>query len=100
MGQQTEANGMFTTLPFVCPGGRLFLNFHSKGDVRVAIQRPGYSKDFEDYALDDCAAVTGDDSHQEIVWKNQTDLESLKGKYIRIKVAGSNLVAYHASFES
>ena len=100
VGQQTEANGMFTTLPFVCPGGRLFLNFHSKGDVRVAIQRPGYSKDFEDYALDDCAAVTGDDSHQEIVWKNQTDLESLKGKYIRIKVAGSNLVAYHASFES
>lgn len=98
VGQQTERDGYFTTLPFVCPGGRLFLNFRSNAEVKVAIQRPGYSKDFEDYSLSKCTAVSGDALHQEIVWENQSDLESLKGKYIRLKVAGQNIAAYSASF--
>jgi len=100
VGQQTEHEGYFSTLPFVCPGGRLSLNFRSKGEVRVSIQRPGYSKDFEDYVLDKCTAVTGDALDQKIVWKDQSDLESLKGKYIRLKIAGPNLMAYSASFEA
>ncbi len=99
-GQQAERDGYFSTLPFVCPGGRLRLNFRSNAEVRVSIQRSGYSKDFEDYTLEDCEPVAGDSLEQEIIWKNQTDLESLKGKYIRLKIAGPNLIAYSASFEA
>lgn len=100
VGQQTENQGHFTTLPMVCPGGRLFLNFRCKGEVRVSIQRPGYSKDYEDYALEKCIPVSGDAEHQAIAWEAHSDLESLKGKYIRIKVAGSNIKAYSATFEA
>ena len=64
------------------------------------IQRPGYCKDFEDYALDKSTAVTGDSLDQKVVWETQSDLESLKGKYIRLKIAGPNLMASSASFEA
>ncbi len=99
VGQQTEHDGFFATLPFVCPGGRLFLNFRSSVEVTVSIQRPGYSKDFEDYTLADCIPVTGDCLRQEIKWKSRADLAALKGKYIRLKVSGRNILAFSASIE-
>jgi len=43
--------------------------------------------------------VTGDSLRGEIRWKNQPDLSALKGKNIRIKISGRNLIAYSASFE-
>jgi hypothetical protein len=100
VGQQTEHDGYFVTLPFVCPGGRLFLNFVGKDPVTISIKRPGYGGDYEGFTLADSVPVKGDSLRQEIVWKNHANLDVLKGKYIRIKVAGKNVVGYSASFEA
>lgn len=54
VGQQTECDGAFATLPFVCPGGRLFLNFVCTGEVTVAIKRPGYGGEYEGFTAADC----------------------------------------------
>ena len=99
VGQQTENDGFFATLPFVCPGGKLFLNFVSKAPVKVSIKLWGYGSEYEGFTLEDCVAVTGDRVRGEIVWKTKASLDELKGKYIRIKVSGRNAVAYSAAFE-
>ncbi|MBS0662994.1 MAG: hypothetical protein JSR48_06995 [Verrucomicrobia bacterium] len=96
VGQQTEQDGAFATLPFVCPGGRLYLNCSSRDPVRVAIKRPGYGAEYAGFGLNDCRAVTGDSLRHEIGWKDHLDLEALKGKYIRLHVSGRNLIAYSA----
>jgi hypothetical protein len=100
VGQQTEHDGSFATLPFVCPGGRLFLNFVCSGEVTVSIKRPGYGGDYEHFTTADCVPVTGDHLRREIVWKTQRTLDALKGKYIRLKISGRNVVAYSAAIEA
>lgn len=99
VGQQTEHDGAFATLPIVCPGGRLFLNFVCAGEVTVAIKRPGYGGEYLGYTAAECVPVTGDSLRCEIRWKNQADLAALQGKNIRLKISGRNLIAYSASFE-
>ncbi len=98
LGQQTEGEGYFATLPLICPGGRLLLNFNCREPVTVSIKRPGYGSDYEGFSLADSVPVTGDQHQQAIVWKDHANLDALKGKYIRIKVAGKNVVAYSAEF--
>jgi len=44
--------------------------------------------------------VTGDRLRREIVCKPQTNLDALKGKNIRLKISGRNVVAYSATFEA
>jgi hypothetical protein len=44
--------------------------------------------------------VTGDHPRREIVWKTQRTLDALKGKYIRLKISGRNVVAYSAAIEA
>lgn len=99
VGQQTEGDGYFATLPFVCPGGRLFLNAIGRDPVTVSIKRPGYGGDYEGFALADSVPVTGDQTRHEIVWKDRRTLDALAGKYVRLKVAGRNVIAYSASIE-
>lgn len=98
VGQQTENDGFFVTLPFQCPGGRLFLNFTCKGPVTVSIKRPGYGDDYARFTQAESVPVTGDQPRAEITWISGARLDELKGKYIRLKVAGKNAVAYSAAF--
>ena len=100
VGQQTEGDGYFSTLPFICPGGKLFLNFVAAGDVTVSVKRAGYGIEYEGFAQPDCHPVTGDQPHAAITWKTKASLDELKGKYIRLRVHGRNLSAYSAAFEA
>jgi hypothetical protein len=100
VGQQTEGDGYFATLPFVCPGGKLFLNFVGREEVRVSIKRPGYGNDYDGFTQADSIPVSGDHLRREIQWKERMDLDPLKGKYIRLKIAGKNLIAYSATIEA
>jgi hypothetical protein len=99
VGQQTEGVGYFSTIPFVCPGGKLFLNFVSEKPVTISIKRPGYGSEYPGYTHEDCAPVTGDHAHTPIAWKTKSNLDALQGKYIRLRVQGANLIAYSATFE-
>lgn len=99
VGQQTENDGYFVTLPFVCPGGKLFLNFTCSGPVTVSIKRPGYGDDYARFTQAESIPVTGDTLHGAIAWKSQARLDELQGKYIRLKIQGKNVIAYSAVFE-
>jgi hypothetical protein len=68
--------------------------------VTVSIKRPGYGGDYETFTTADCVPVTGDHLRREIVWKTQRTADALKGKYIRLKISGRNVVAYSARFEA
>jgi hypothetical protein len=68
--------------------------------VTVTVKRPGYGTEYEGFNVADCVPVTGDSQRQEIVWKNHANLDALKGKYIRLKISGRNVVAYTAAFEA
>jgi len=98
VGQQTEHDGSFATLPFVCPGGTLRLNFSCAGEVRVGIKRPGYGAEYEGFTTADCVPVSGDQRSAAVKWKLPAGLDALKGKYIRLRISGRNVVAYSATF--
>jgi len=100
VGQQTEGDGYFSTLPFVCPGGKLFLNFVCAEGVTVAIKRAGYGIEVEGFTQKDCHPVTGDQMHAAVAWNRKSSLDELKGRYIRLCLHGRNAVAYSASFEA
>ena len=100
IGQQTEGDGYFATLPFICPGGKLFLNCVGAEGVMVSITRPGYGIEYDGFADQDCHPVTGDQPHAAITWKTKPSLDELKGRYIRLRIRGRNVTAYSAAFEA
>lgn len=100
VGQQTEGDGYFSTLPFICPGGKLFLNFVCTEGVTVSIKRAGYGIEYDGFAQQDCLPVMGDQMRAAITWKTKPSLDELKGHYIRLRIQGRNLAAYCASFEA
>jgi hypothetical protein len=99
VGQQTEGQGYFSTIPFVCPGGKLSLNFVSEKPVIVSIKRWGYGSEYSGYTREECVSVMGDHAQCPIVWKTKSNLDRLQGKYIRLRIQGANIVAYSAAFE-
>ena len=98
VGQQTEKEGHFATLPFRCPGGQLQLNFICAEPVTVALQRPGYGGEYEGFTLDECEPVSGDHQDAGIRWKSGRTPDDLQGEFVRLKVCGRNAVAYSAAF--
>jgi hypothetical protein len=98
VGQQTEGNGSFATLPFRCPGGRLCLNYASVDPVTVSLQRPGYGGEIEGFTARECEPVSGDQQDQEIRWKSGRTPADLAGRFVRIRVTGKNVIAYSAAF--
>jgi hypothetical protein len=98
VGQQTEGEGSFSTIPVLCPGGRLKLNVISKDPVTVALKRPGYGGEIEGFTHEECVPVTGDMQDGEIRWKENESTSKLKDRYVRIAVRGKNALIYHAEF--
>ena len=72
----------------------------SRISASVSIKRPGYGAEYEGFTPAESVPVTGDHLRQEIIWKNRANLDALKGKYIRIKVAGKNVIGYTAVLEA
>lgn len=99
-GQQFEGEGYFITLPLLCPGGKLFLNAETGGanELRVEIQDIGYGGALESFREEDCLPVSGDSALLPVTWKEADSLDSLAGRYIRLKISGSNSRIYGASF--
>jgi len=98
VGQQTEGEGSFATLPFRCPGGKLRLNFVSSEPVTVALKRPGYGGEYDGFTREDCEPVSGDLQDGEIRWRSGKTPADLEGAFVRIKVYGKNAVVYSAAF--
>ena len=98
VGQQTERGGFFASVPVMCPGGELQLNFKCDNEVRVELKDPGYGGPIEKFTAEGCLPLTGDNKAATVQWKNGQSLDELKGRYIKIKVSGDNLKAFSARF--
>ena len=98
VGQQTEGEGWFNTVPFRCPGGRLRLNSVCAEPVTVALQRPGYGGEIPGFTSEECEPVSGDHQDREIRWQSGRSPADLEGRFIRIRVTGKNALVYSAAF--
>lgn len=98
VGQQTEGEGTFSTLPLLCPAGRLRLNFVSKESVTVALKRPGYGGEIAGFTHAECEPLSGNTQEGEVRWKSGKSPADLAGRHVRISVRGGNAVVYSAAF--
>ena len=98
VGQQTERGGFFATVPVLCPGGRLQLNYTTAAEIRVELKDPGYGGPIEGFTAKDCLPLNGDETATTVQWKDGVNLDDLKGRYVKIKLYGDNLKAFSATF--
>ncbi|MAE67079.1 MAG: hypothetical protein CMJ18_22695 [Phycisphaeraceae bacterium] len=100
VGQQTEREGYFATVPVACPGGTLHLNYRCANEVRVELMDPGYGRPIKGFTRDDCVPMTGDEKDAPVRWKHGRNLDELQGRFFKIRLEGDNMKAYSAGFRS
>lgn len=98
VGQQFEGDGWFQSLPFLCPGGRLFIDAKAKEPITVEVHGAGYLGVFKGFTWQECRQVQGDLQAHAIGWTDKTSLDELRGQFISLRVYGRNSVVYGASF--
>ncbi|MBI4025429.1 MAG: hypothetical protein HY360_10650 [Verrucomicrobia bacterium] len=78
--------GALTTKPLKLEGKTLRVNFKTQADgaIRVAVLDQ-QGKPLPGFDLNDCDPLQGDSVSQPLVWKNKSDIASLKGKAIRLR---------------
>jgi hypothetical protein len=77
------AKGELLTKPLTFAGAKLSLNIVSKGATRVEVQDAS-GKAIPGFALNDCAAITGDFVDHTVTWKGGS-LASLAGRPVRLR---------------
>jgi len=97
-GQQFEREGWFETAPFRCPGGALFLNAIAGESMTVEIRGCGYGGALEGFTRAECETVQGDSCEHAVRWRSHADLDTLRNRFIALRVYGTNSIAYGASF--
>ena len=98
VGQQTQRGGSFASVPVICPGGRMQLNFRCANEVRAELKDPGYGGPIEGFTAEDCVPLTGDKKAAAVKWKHGRTVDELKGRYVKIKVYADNAKVFSARF--
>jgi hypothetical protein len=91
--------GEFVTPPLVFSGRQLSLNFSSSaaGYIRVELQDAD-GHPLPGFALADNDELFGDTLDRTVTWRNQSDLGSLAGKVIRLRVVLSDADLFSLKF--
>ena len=94
-----HAGGEMITKVFVFSGEKLVLNLSTAatGSARVALLDAGGAP-LPGFGLDDCRPIVGDAIEQAVAWNNGTDVSSLAGKPVRLKVALQDSDLYAIQF--
>jgi hypothetical protein len=92
--------GQFVTKPLVFRGKELTLNFASSaaGHLRVEFQDAA-GKPLPGFALADSDELFGDALNRVVTWKNRSDVGSLAGRPIRIRVVMRDADLYSLRFQ-
>ena len=93
--------GEFTTPPLKFSGNSLKLNINTTatGWARVAIQS-AEGEPISGFTLDDCDIIhTANEINHVVKWKRQTDVSSLAGKPVRLRVSLKNTELYAFQFQ-
>ena len=98
MGQQFEGDGWFCSIPFRCPGGKLYLDANSKKPLYVEITGCGYGGALKGFGKSDSLSASGNSNMLSVTWNGSDNLDELKGRFIRLKVYGNDSIVYGAKF--
>lgn len=92
--------GELVTRPVVFDGKNLLLNFSSAaaGDIKVELQDEN-GKPIPGFTLADCEPVFGDTIERPVVWKNGSDVSTLKGKPVQIRFVLTDADLYSFKFQ-
>ena len=76
------------------------LNFSTSaaGGLKVQLEQTN-GMPYPGFALDDCKEIIGDEIARDVLWKNGSDVSSLTGKIMRIRVAMRDADLYSLKFE-
>ena len=91
-------NGSVTTRPLVFNGTRLVLNIDVKGTAKVAILDKD-NKPVSGFALSDCDVVKADSLRHIVTWNGSSDVSSLAGKVVRLKLQMQDAKLYSLKFD-
>lgn len=93
--------GEFTTVPFVCPGGRLEVNFSTSaaGEVRIEVQSDE-GRPLPGFHLEDCPPHIGDRIAGTVRWTDATTLDAVRDKPIRLRFRFSDADIFAFRFTS
>ena len=93
------AGGIRLTRPLRFAGRELVLNYSTSaaGSLRVEIQDAS-GNPIEGYALEDCSEIFGDEIERPVSWKDGSDLSSLAGRVVRLKLEIRNGDLYSRRF--
>lgn len=81
------SGGELVTKPLIFTGRQLVLNFSASaaGSIRVEILRDQMDTPLEDFTLDACVEVLGDDLERVVRWSDGPDVSQLAGSPVRLR---------------
>ncbi|MHC4878492.1 MAG: hypothetical protein ACYTGL_18755 [Planctomycetota bacterium] len=93
--------GELITKPLKFDGNQLTLNFATSaaGSIRVELQAVD-GKPIPGFALGDCAEVFGDAIDRTVTWKSGSDVSSLAGKPVRLRISLQDADLYSFQFSN
>lgn len=91
--------GEFVTKPLTFEGKELVINYSTSapGQVQVEVQDAS-GQAFPGFTLDDCPPIYGDEIERVVEWKGGSDLSSLAGKPIKLRVRMKDADLYSVRF--
>lgn len=95
------SGGDLTTRPLIFTGDRLVVNYSTSaaGSIRVELQDQSGSP-LLGYRLEDAVRHVGDAIEQTIRWRSGSDVSSLKGRPVRLKLRMHDADVYSFAFKS
>jgi len=92
--------GTFVSKPLTFSGNRLSLNFSTSaaGGLFVQLEEIDGTPCLG-FALEDCKEIIGNEIARDVLWKNGTDVSSLAGKTLRIRITIKDADLYSLKFE-
>ncbi|MEO5997706.1 MAG: hypothetical protein ABIN89_13285 [Chitinophagaceae bacterium] len=99
--QSPMSGGELLTKPLRFQGKKLSLNFATSvaGELKVEIQDEN-GKAFPGFSLDDCSPVFGDTIERAVTWKQDSDLNTLSGRIIRLRFVLQDADLYSFQFHN
>jgi hypothetical protein len=92
--------GTFVSKPLTFSGKKMSLNFSTSaaGGLKVQFEQPDGTP-YPGFALEDCKEIIGNEIARDVLWKNGTDVSSLAGKTVRIRIFLKDADLYSLRFE-
>ena len=91
--------GEMVTKPLRFKGNRLEINYATSaaGGIRIEMQDPK-GQPIPGFTLEDCPEIIGDQIERTVTWKGGSDLSSLSGKAVRMRVVLKDADLYSIRF--